>query len=191
MGIKAKPEDWFLGVTPQERGDKIVYAMEVAEVISFEEYDSDPRFDAKKPVMNAPWKQRCGDNLYYRDEEGKWQQRPNPFHDTPRNRKQDLRHPSVFISEHFYYFGENAVRMPLMFADLIWRRQGCKCSHEREVVAGFVNWLQDNFRPGIHGDPWDKFRTLFLHENVQTEAVSIHFEHFSANRGHFYSDFGS
>jgi hypothetical protein len=33
--------------------------------------------------------------------------------------------------------------------------------------------------------------TLFLHENVQTEAVSIHFEHFSANRGHFYSDFGS
>ena len=32
--------------------------------------------------------------------------------------------------------------------------------------------------------------TLFLHENVQTEAVSIHFEHFGANRGHFYSDFG-
>ena len=33
--------------------------------------------------------------------------------------------------------------------------------------------------------------TLFLHENVQTEAVSIHFEHFAANRGHFYFDFGS
>jgi hypothetical protein len=34
------------------------------------------------------------------------------------------------------------------------------------------------------------FVTLFLHENVQTEAVSIHFEHFVANRGHFYSEFG-
>jgi hypothetical protein len=32
--------------------------------------------------------------------------------------------------------------------------------------------------------------TLFLHENVQTEAVSIHFDHFAANRGYFYSDFG-
>jgi hypothetical protein len=31
--------------------------------------------------------------------------------------------------------------------------------------------------------------TLFLHENVQTEAVSIQFEQFDANRGHFYSDF--
>ena len=32
--------------------------------------------------------------------------------------------------------------------------------------------------------------TLFLHENVQTEAVSIQFEHFDANRGQFYSKFG-
>lgn len=31
--------------------------------------------------------------------------------------------------------------------------------------------------------------TLFLHENVQTEAVSIQFAHFDANRGHFYSEF--
>lgn len=34
------------------------------------------------------------------------------------------------------------------------------------------------------------FVTLFLHVFVQTEAVSIHFEHFAANRGHFYSNFG-
>jgi mRNA deadenylase 3'-5' endonuclease subunit Ccr4 len=34
------------------------------------------------------------------------------------------------------------------------------------------------------------FMTLFLHENVQTEAVSIQFEHFDANRGHSHSDFG-
>jgi hypothetical protein len=34
------------------------------------------------------------------------------------------------------------------------------------------------------------FITLFLHENVQTEAVPIQFEQFDANRGHFYSEFG-
>jgi hypothetical protein len=27
--------------------------------------------------------------------------------------------------------------------------------------------------------------------DLDTEAVSIHFEHLVANRGHFYSDFGS
>jgi hypothetical protein len=32
--------------------------------------------------------------------------------------------------------------------------------------------------------------TLFLHENVQTEVVSIRFEYFDANGGHFYSNFG-
>ena len=31
----------------------------------------------------------------------------------------------------------------------------------------------------------DTIDTLFLHENVQTEAVSIQFEQFDANRSHF------
>jgi hypothetical protein len=34
------------------------------------------------------------------------------------------------------------------------------------------------------------FNTFFLHENVQTEAVSIQFKQVDANRGHFYSNFG-
>jgi hypothetical protein len=156
MGVKAQIGDWFLGTTPSKQGDKIIYSMQVSEALPFEKYDADPRFEAKKPVLNAPWRQRCGDNLYYRDEKGKWQQRPNPYHDTPKYRKKDLRYPIVFIGEHFYYFGENAVDIRSEYTELLWRRQGCKCSHDQQTVDQFIKWLQSSFEPGIHGDPLDK-----------------------------------
>lgn len=160
MGIRAKAGDWFAGITSRQRGNKLLYAMKVSEVIPFEEYATDPRFESKKPIMNGPWKQRCGDNLYYRDERGYWKQRPNPYHDTPEFRKKDLRHPSTFVGEHFYYFGENAIQLPAIFEDLIWPRQGCKGSHEPNLVARFLAWLQGEYQPGIHGEPFDRPRSL-------------------------------
>lgn len=159
MGIKAQPGDWYLGITPKSFGEKIVYAMRVSETLSFEEYDTDVRFEAKKPIMKAPWKQRCGDNLYYRDENGVWQQRPNPYHDTDEFRKKDLRHPTVFISQHFFYFGENAVDIPQNCLDLLWRRQGCKCSHDPRMVESFIAWLESTYATGIHGEPRDRFKS--------------------------------
>lgn len=156
MGIRAKPGDWFAGFTPKQQGNKLLYTVEVSEVMPFDQYAVDPRFDNKKPVINGPWKRRCGDNMYYQDEQGKWQQRPNVFHNTPEQKKQDLRHPTVFIGERFYYFGENAIQTPPQFDDLIWPRQGCKCSHEPELVADFLDWLQAKFQPGIHGEPFDR-----------------------------------
>jgi hypothetical protein len=156
MGIQAAPGDWFVGVTSRQRGDRLLYAMQVAEVLSFEQYATDPRFESKKPVRNGPWQQRCGDNLYYQDERGEWRQRPSHFHDTAEDRKKDLRHPKVFIGDHFYYFGQKAVAIPPAYEDLIWRRQGCKCSHDPALVDGFLDWLQSHFQPGLHGEPYDR-----------------------------------
>lgn len=156
MGIKAQPGDWFLGATQKELGDKIVYAMRVSETLSFDEYNDDPRFEDKKPVMKAPWKKRSGDNLYYRDKRGTWQQRPNPYHDTHEDRKKDLRHPFVFIGHHFYYFGESAVSIPQEYFDLLWRRQGLKCNHDPQLVRDFISWLQSTYDSGIHGEPRDR-----------------------------------
>ncbi|MCB9434387.1 MAG: hypothetical protein H6668_20650 [Ardenticatenaceae bacterium] len=155
MGIKAKVGDWFLGNTATKLGDKIIYAMQVSEVLPFEAYDADPRFEAKKPIMKASWQKRCGDNLYYRDEQGAWQQRPNPYHATPEKMAQDLKHPTAFISKHFYYFGENAIVMPPDFLDLLQRRQGCKCNHSPQLVKAFVIWLEQNYDMGVHGEPRD------------------------------------
>jgi hypothetical protein len=61
------------------------------------------------------------------------------------------------------------------------RWQFCEAGRKCQIVAIWVNF-SERIR--------EKLITLFLHKNVQTEAVSIQFEHFHANRRHFYSDFG-
>lgn len=155
MGIRAQNGDWFIGTTTATRGSKLVYAMQVSEVLPFDRYYNDSRFEKKKPVVRGIWRQRCGDNMYYRDETGEWKQHRSLYHRDQATIEKDLRHPSVFIAEHFYYFGDKAVEIPPKYKDLIWRRQGCKCRHVPETVEGFLNWLRTNFSPGTHGKPYD------------------------------------
>jgi len=54
------------------------------------------------------------------------------------------------------YFGENAIKLPTRFRELIFERQGVKCNHDRDVVVEFITWLKDKFEPGIHGLPIDR-----------------------------------
>jgi len=155
MGVKAQKEDWFIGTMPTARGSKLVYAMQVSEVLPFERYFNDPRFEKKKPVVRGSWRERCGDNMYYKDEAGEWKQHCSLYHRDSRTIEKDLRYPFVFVAEHFYYFGDEAVDIPSQYKELIWRRQGCKCNHSAETVERFLDWIGANFKPGVHGNPAD------------------------------------
>ncbi|MBS3771767.1 MAG: hypothetical protein KGY69_16065 [Bacteroidales bacterium] len=156
QGILLQGGDWILGSTPSARGDKIVFVMQLSERLHFNDYYNDPRFQAKKPKLNGTWRERCGDNMYYKDDEGNWKKHPSSFHCDNGTRKKDMNHPYVFIAEHFFYFGDQAVQIPNEFKELIRRRQGCKCNHNPETVEKFLNWLQHSFNPGIHGKPHDR-----------------------------------
>jgi hypothetical protein len=158
MGIRTQKGDWFLGTQPVHKGAKLIYAMQISEVLPFEAYYVDPRFEKKKPKRKGPWQERCGDNMYYRDDKREWQQHPTFNHTEPSHIRQDLKHPYAFIGETFYYFGENAVDIPLAYQGLIRKRQGCKCRHDPETVDSFLHWLAQTFEPGIHGDPGDRPR---------------------------------
>ena len=153
MGIRLRKWDWIVGTEPAARGSRLVYAMRVSEILPFEAYYSDPRFGKKKPVRTGTWKQRCGDNIYHKDADAKWQQHSSLFHNNRQYRKQDLKHPYVFIAEHFYYFGKQAQELRPQYHSLTLKRQGVKCNHKPEVVNGFLEWLQTNFEPGVHGQP--------------------------------------
>ncbi|MDD5434121.1 MAG: hypothetical protein PH343_01700 [Nitrospira sp.] len=155
MGIRPQKGDWIIGITTVSRSSKLVYAMQISKTLPFEDYYNDTRFGKKKPVVTGSWRKRCGDNMYYKDTKGVWKQHSTIHHTKPEDIKKDLKHPVVFVAEHFYYFGEKAVKIQPEYQDLIWKRQGCKKDHNDKIVERFLNWLHTNFNPGILGNPYD------------------------------------
>lgn len=155
-GIRPKIGDWIIGTGTIDKGNKLIYAMQVSLIMPFDEYYADPRFKKKKPVIKTEnWRQRCGDNIYYRDASGNWKQHPTTNHYKPENRTQDLKHPRVFIARRFYYFGCKAKKIPPKYNSLILKRHGIKCNHAPKVAEGFLVWLQTKPKIGIYGNPRD------------------------------------
>ncbi len=155
-GVKLSKGDWIMGTEDINRGNKLIYAMEVDEVLNFNKYFNDKRFEAKKPTATGSWRSTCGDNIYYKDHHDQWTRVRSPHHNTEELFYKDTKNPFVFISKHFYYFGENAKIIESAYSSLIWTRQGCKCDHNLDVVRAFCDWLKANYRPGIHGIPIDR-----------------------------------
>jgi hypothetical protein len=156
QGLRLSRNDWLVGHATAVRGQGLIYAMKVSEVLDFDTYYNDPRFEHKKPRFDRTWREARGDNIYYLVDDSVWaQHRPTLFHGTSQNCVQDTRHPRVFISEHFYYFGAEAPAIPERFGTLIRDRQGCKCSYPEELTRAFVEWLQASFEPEVHANPRD------------------------------------
>jgi len=155
MGIRLSIGDWIVGTTTKIRGSKLLYAVQISEILSFDNYYLDARFQNKKPEIKGNWQQRVGDNMYYEDKNGNWRQHSTLYHRQEEIIRKDLKHPYVFIGRKFYYFGKNAVEFPAEFESLIWNRQGCKINHEVKVAKNFIEWLQGKHKLGIHGNPLD------------------------------------
>ncbi len=155
MGIRPSEGDWIIGTTTKARGNKLLYAMKVSEVLPFDVYYNDDRFKKKKPNVSGTWRQQVGDNMYFKDEKGQWKQHRTRFHLGKEINAKDLKHPFAFIGKEFFYFGKNAVEMPLQFKSLILERQGCQYNFDVKTVENFIEWICLNFEYGIHGNPDD------------------------------------
>ena len=155
QGIHLDPGDWIVGHATADRGQGLVYAMEVSEVLDFDAYYNDLRFEQKKPRFDRTWREACGDNIYHRGVGGVWKQDRSLFHDCPEDIAKDTRHPVVLVSERFHYFGANAPTIPERFASLIRDRHGCKCAYPPDLAQAFVAWLRANFAQGVLGEPRD------------------------------------
>lgn len=154
VGLTLKPGDWLVGHTTKATGNRLLYAMRVSEVLDFDDYFHDVRFQSKKPKRGGTWQERRGDNIYYR-ELGGWAQAFTYAHRERHFLEKDTRHPRVFVSDHFFYFGENAVAFPEEFAPLIHTRQGVRCN-DSPLADEFLRWIEETFHPGCHGNPRDR-----------------------------------
>jgi hypothetical protein len=128
--------------------------MRLSEVLDFDDYYHDARFGSKK-ASDEGWRKRCGDNIYFRDVDGEWAQGVAFVHTSQESIEQDTRHPRAFVSDHYFYFGEEAPEMPLEYRSLLQTRQGCTY-HQGESVRAFVKWLEGTYNPGILGEPRDR-----------------------------------
>ena len=148
------PGDWIAGFLTKTRGHRLLYAMEVGEVLDLDAYFHDPRFQPKKPDLRGGWQQRCGDNFYSRDSAGQWIQHRNRFHLTSALKAQDTQHPRAFVSERFWYLGRSAVSPPSEFALLIGAR-GIRINHDPQAADRFRQWVDATFEQGVADVPND------------------------------------
>lgn len=147
---------------------RLIYAMEVTERLTLEEYWSDQRFQYKKPIMNGPLVTMFGDNFYHRAENGDWIQDDSAHsqldgrcnHDHLRK---DTRGANVLISQKFYYFGTSAPQIPDVLTNVIHSTQGQKKLTNSDADS-FIEWVSNSFQPGLHGDPlnWSTYNQMQL-----------------------------
>lgn len=152
---------WIFGLGSRKlnRENHLIYAMQVEEKLTFQEYWVDERFQSKKPKEYGTLKMLYGDNIYSQ-ENGIWKQlnsahslqnAPNVAH---MNR--DISGTFVLVSKNFFYFGEKAIPIKEEYSTgvICNGRNFCSPNLEESVTQNFVGWLNDNYVAGkLYGDP--------------------------------------
>jgi hypothetical protein len=151
MRAKLKGGNWLIGISPKRDDNRLVYAMRISEVLKMAEYFKDKRFAAKKPKQTGTPIEQCGDNIYYQHG-GKWKRLPSPFHKKSRDFDKDKGRP-VFVSDHFYYFGDQRVSVPDDLKEVTQVGRGI--SYKDCLADQFVTWLEATHKPGRLGKPRD------------------------------------
>ena len=112
----ARIEDWVMGVggSRLRATGKCIFLINISEILTFETYWADTRFQIKKPVRNGSSVMMVGDNVYHRDTAtGDWIQEDSHHSNQDgstnmTNFQRDTKTNNVLISNHFFYFGSAA-----------------------------------------------------------------------------------
>lgn len=141
--------DWVVGFR-SHASDQVVYAMKVAEILSFQQYWIDARFQDRRPHASP-----IPDNIYCQQENGEFQQVPNPVHDEG-NIAGDLSGYNVLIGTRFWYFGAASVALPTELIHLVPYPRGHTVHKNRrpDDIAQMERWLAA-WPHGVHGEPRD------------------------------------
>lgn len=160
--------DWIVGLGSKKMGNEgtIIYAACVDEIITFDQYWTDARFQVKKAITNGTLLQMYGDNVYH-TVNGKVVQEHCAHSIGPRksnndHMKRDASGKNVLLCKRFYYFGDQAPKLPKELAyigDTGNPRATKYTDLDDAQINRFVAWLETNYETGIHGNPcnWKEF----------------------------------
>ena len=163
----ARIGDWLFGVGGARLGatGRLIFAMEVTETLTFDQYWQDPRFRPKRPARNGTRKMLVGDNIYHSDPStGRWVQEDS-HHSNPdgsaneANVQHDTKTDRVLISQRFFYFGKAAPDVPVGLVQALGYENGR--GHRRYTLDQFqplMRWLEAEFGSSLNrvsGDPFE------------------------------------
>jgi hypothetical protein len=166
----ARAGDWVIGIGGLRLNatGRCVYAMEVTQKITFEEYWTRPEFYEKKPVRNGSKKMLLGDNIYYRPSAASSWRQIDSHHSNPDgtpntfNLKTDTSANAVLISRRFFYFGKEA---PLVPAGILHALGYENIRNYRRfdyaTAKPLLDWILSNYSKSVNfvlGDPFDFFQ---------------------------------
>lgn len=157
--------DWVVGTGAKSTygyKGRLIFAMQVSEALSFDEYWNDARFILKRPNLHGSLKVMYGDNIYRRDG-GQWVQ-ADSHHSLPDGRlnkanlDRDTGVDRVLVATKFVYWGRSAPIIPEQFRSFgeekndICSGRGHRVFKDK-LPADFVGWLESEGKWGVQGDP--------------------------------------
>lgn len=162
---RANVGDWVAGIA--SAGDsntpRLVYVMRVDEVLTYDSYWEDSRFDCKKPSNLGSVKQLFGDNIYHRNGNGGWIQ-VDSHHScpdgspNPANIANDTQSEGVLVSQRFAYWGSRAIEIPKRFLDFdgetLLIKRGYRRHFSERFISEFVQWFEGLQAQGFLGAPY-------------------------------------
>jgi len=162
--------DWIVGCGSNDksirRGGHLVFALKVGEVLSFDAYNADPRFQCKVPYRRGSRKQSCGDNIYYRSTpQASFRQRDS-FHSMPdgtpnvEHIKHDTKVNRVLVGSEFVYFGGYGPRFPPRLdnpdgSGICKKGRGDARFDDPALIAVALEWIRSLGVSGFQAAPFE------------------------------------
>jgi hypothetical protein len=141
----AEVGDWVVGLSPKADGNRVIYAMQVEEIVPYDKYYRDSRFAAKIPDYSiGKVIYKCGDNIYKPLPNGGFQQlqstHSNGTDENHKKKTHDLGGKNILISKTFYYFGSSPLALPASLDDLKVGRAH-KNRFSPDIVSAFIAFI--------------------------------------------------
>ncbi len=141
----AEKGDWIVATGSTKFGfqNRVIYAMEVTDKMTFAEYDDYCRksLPEKIPDWNSKDLRRKAGDCIYNFEIGARPTIRKSVH-TETNRDTDIGGRNVLLSDHFYYFGAIPVDLPTFLLQIVLQGQGHKSTSNEKYAEKFVKWIE-------------------------------------------------
>lgn len=154
----AEVGDWIVGLSRKAKGNRVIYAMQVEEILNYGQYYRDKRFAEKIPKYSKrKLIYKRGDNIYKPLPNGVFRQlrsaHSKECHENPKAKAVDLSGINILIARTFRYFGGCGPELP-EHLDTLKTGRGHKCRFQPETIDGFLEFIE-GYPPGLNAPPSD------------------------------------